>query len=244
MRHVGFQHRAAFGGGWESAGRIAPRFFSSFLARFPFRDHCPTVLAGDAVTPFGLPTVLRFARFRARDISLSVIGLQVRRETAQIAKGWPSFRASLSRARSCGHLRQSTKCAWSLDQSPKAKRRRRATLGRRHTVAVPTSRTPALPRAYSLQPAVARLSVLHAAIYQGPKCALSTVTDSAGYPPDDSQPAGAARRGARPRKMVTARMAKFDRFLLFSAQPECKWKAISETWPKTAEIDQGSEGQV
>ena len=68
-------------------------------------EHCPTVLASrrgdtDNRSPFGLPTVLRFARFRARDISLSVIGLQVRRETAQIAKGWPSFRSSLPRSRS------------------------------------------------------------------------------------------------------------------------------------------------
>ena len=28
------KHRAAFGGGWESAGRQASRFFSSFFARF------------------------------------------------------------------------------------------------------------------------------------------------------------------------------------------------------------------
>ena len=44
-----------------------------------------------AVTPVGLPTFLRFARFRVIGISLSVIGLQVRRETVQSAKGWPSF---------------------------------------------------------------------------------------------------------------------------------------------------------
>ena len=37
-------------------------------------------------------------------------GLQVHRETAQIAKGWPSFRASLTRSRSCTirNSRQST----------------------------------------------------------------------------------------------------------------------------------------
>ena len=39
-------------------------------------------------------------------------------------------------------------------------------------------------------------------------------------------------------------MAKFDRFLLFSASPECKWKVRSEAWPKTAEIDQGAEAKV
>ena len=79
--------------------------------------------------PFGLPTVLRFARFRVMDISLSVIELQVRRETAQIAKGWPFFRASLTRSRSCSYLRQSTRHACSLDLSPQSTMLRRATLG-------------------------------------------------------------------------------------------------------------------
>ena len=41
--------------------------------------------------PFGLPTVLRFARFRAIGIQLALISIQVRRETAQTAKGWPFF---------------------------------------------------------------------------------------------------------------------------------------------------------
>ena len=57
---------------------------------------------------------------------------------------------------------------------------------------------------------------------------LSTVADSA---------------GARLRKMVTGRMANFDRFLLFSASLECKQKVALGQWPKTAEIDQASEGQ-
>ena len=39
--------------------------------------------------PIGLPTFLRFARFRAICILLPTIGLQVCRETAQSAKGWP-----------------------------------------------------------------------------------------------------------------------------------------------------------
>ena len=53
----------------------------------------------------------------------------------------------------------------------------------------------------------------------------------------------ADKAGARPRKTVTGRMAKFDRFLLFSASLERKRWFASEQWPKTAEIDQGSEGQ-
>ena len=77
-------------------------------------------------------------------------------------------------------------------------------------------------------PAVARLSVQLAAKDQGTKCTLSTVADSA---------------GARPRKMVTVRMAKFDRFLLFSAVPGWQLSVNSRQWPKTAEIDQGSAGQ-
>ena len=47
---------------------------------------------------FVLPTVLRFARFCVIDISLALIGLTVRRETAQIAKGWP-FSVPVSRGR-------------------------------------------------------------------------------------------------------------------------------------------------
>ena len=65
------------------------RGFQHLRARFSFCRHCSTVLAGEKVSHFCLPMVLRFARFRIMDISLSMIGLQVRRETAQIAKGWP-----------------------------------------------------------------------------------------------------------------------------------------------------------
>ena len=57
----------------------------------------------DGRTDSGLPTVLRFARFRVIGFSLALNGLQVRRETAQIAKGWPSFRTSPTRSRSCGY---------------------------------------------------------------------------------------------------------------------------------------------
>ena len=44
--------------------------------------------------------------------------------------------------------------------------------------------------------------------------------------------------GARPRKTVTGRMAKIDRFLLFAASLHCKRKTASGQRPKTAEIDQ------
>ena len=53
--------------------------------------NCLTVLLEVVVHSFGRPTFLRFARFRAICISLSVIELLARRETAQSAKGWPSF---------------------------------------------------------------------------------------------------------------------------------------------------------
>ena len=39
-------------------------------------------------------------------------------------------------------------------------------------------------------------------------------------------------------------MAKFDRFLLFSASLECQWKTVFRQWPKTAEIDQGWEAKA
>ena len=77
-------------------------------------------------------------------------------------------------------------------------------------------------------PAVARLSIPLASRNQGTICILLTIADSA---------------GARPRKTVTARMAKFDRFLLFSASPERQLLTVSSRYPKTAEIDQGSAGQ-
>ena len=48
---------------------------------------------------------------------------------------------------------------------------------------------------------------------------------------------------AQPREMVTGRMAKFDRFLLFSASPEKHLFGKSGHRPKTAEIDQALEGQ-
>ena len=105
------------------------RDLKQFTARVQFEEHCPTVVAAEAVTPFGLPTFFRFARFRVMGISVALIVLELGRETAQTEKGWPSFRSSLSRPRSCDYPRQLTKYACSLDQSPKAKRRRRATLG-------------------------------------------------------------------------------------------------------------------
>ena len=82
--------------------------------------------------------------------------------------------------------------------------------------------------ATSHMPAVARLSVPLAARNQGTICILLAIADSA---------------GARLRKTVTARMAKFDRFLLFSASPERQLLTASSRYPKTAEIDQGSAGQ-
>ena len=71
--------------------------------------------------------------------------------------------------------------------------------------------------------AVARLSVPLAARDQGTKCALLMVAD---------------RERARPRKSVTGRMAKFDRFPLFSASLERQLNTVFRPWPKTAEIDQ------
>ena len=53
----------------------------------------------------------------------------------------------------------------------------------------------------------------------------------------------ADRERARTRKMATGRMAKFDRFLQFSASLEKHLFGKSRYRPKTAEIDQASEGQ-
>ena len=88
--------RRGLGGCWEVGFAI----YSRFLARFQFEERQSDRGGGSGVTPFGLPTVLRFAQFRVIGISMPLIGLQVHRETAQIAKGWPSFRTSLTRSRS------------------------------------------------------------------------------------------------------------------------------------------------
>ncbi len=113
----------------DSSAILCPLFILRTLSDVEGAPHILHFSLFTFYSPLGLPPVLRFARFRVMSISLALIGLSVRRETAQTAKGWPSFRASLSRSRSCGYLRQSTKRACSLDQPPKAKRRRRATLG-------------------------------------------------------------------------------------------------------------------
>ena len=68
------------------------------FARFHLRRHSPTVLAEAAVTHFGLPTFLRFARSRVIGIPMAMIVLEIGRETAQTAKGWP-FSVPASRGR-------------------------------------------------------------------------------------------------------------------------------------------------
>ena len=67
--------QSGFAGGWESAGRSASRFFSSILPSVNLRDAVRQLWREVAVTPFGLPTVLRFARFRAIGIPLALISL-------------------------------------------------------------------------------------------------------------------------------------------------------------------------
>ena len=94
-------------------------------------------------TPFGLPSFLRFARFRVIGIPLAMMGLEVHRETAQNAKAWPFFRSILSRSRSCVYLQPSTQYAWSLDLSPQSITLRRATLGKNTGVGTFVSATTA-----------------------------------------------------------------------------------------------------
>ena len=134
---------------------------------------------------------MRFARFRVIDISLALIGLQVCRETAQIAKGWPSFRSSLSRSRSCGYLHQSTKHTWTLNPWCRRNAETRdlglKTRGDRCGAGCRVSHVRGLNARGSVQcenpsykPAVARLVVSLAARDQGTTCALLTVADKAG----------------------------------------------------------------
>ena len=212
--------RRGLGGCWE----VCSRFFSSHSPVFNCREYCPTV-AGSVGTDFGLPTVLRFVRFRVSWISLSLTVLQVRRETAQTAKAWPSFRSSLTRSRSFKYLRQSTRHACSPTRLPQSITLRRATLGQRYVWDVQaltrdlglktrggcdTSHTLAIPGTFSPRSRVCCISL--DVTDQGFMCVMLTVAD---------------KERARPRKMVTGRMAKFDRFLLFSASHRCQWKSAS-----------------
>ena len=185
-------------------------------AHFHFIKHCPTVLEEVGARNFGLPTVLRFARFRVIGISLALTGLQVRRETAQIAKCWPSFRSGLTRSRSFVYLRQPTDRAWPLDH--------------RFQLMTPQTRDLGLKirgvlydaRHTEHMPAVARLNVPLVARDQGAKCALSIGADRRKSATPRIAPASqlAHSRSGDMRKMVTGTVANFDRFLLFSASPE------------------------
>ena len=51
----------------------------------------------------GLPTFLRFARFRVIGIPMAMIVLEISRETAQTAKGWP-FSVPASRGRALSSI--------------------------------------------------------------------------------------------------------------------------------------------
>ena len=187
------------------------------LARFQFLGLCPTVLAGAAVTPFGLPTVLRFARFRVIGISLSVIGHKFAAKRRKPQKvGHLSVPASRGRALSISTTVNKVRMIperFAATETPQTR-----DLGLRARRYRCDARQGAKPCARGLgtrvqcnasntnrTPVVARLSVSLAARDQGTKCVLSMVADSA---------------GARPRKSVKGRMAKFDRFLLFSASLE------------------------
>ena len=167
-------------------------------------------------TPFGLPSFLRFARFRAIGIPLAMMGLEVHRETAQNAKAWPFFRSSLTRSRSCVYLQPSTQYAWSLDLSPQSITLRRATLGKNTGVVTFVSATTA-----ETESAHVRRTLLVAVGFGGDTSLLSCTF------------CASARDS----------MAKFDRFPLFSASLGWRLPVNSRQWPKTAEIDQGSAGQ-
>ena len=142
--------------GREGAGRFASRLEATYS---PLSIVADTVRQWwrDGRTDYGLPTFFRFARFRVMGVSSALIVLELGRETAQTEKGWPSFRSSLSRSRSCRYLRQSTECTCSLDLSPQSTTLRRATLGWKHEVVALSSHTLAPPHAYSLR---SRVSVL------------------------------------------------------------------------------------
>ena len=61
-------------------------------------------------------------------------------------------------------------------------------------------------------------------------CRLAQVT--AEYPPDDSQPAGAARRGARPRKSVTGKWPSLIDFCCFRSHSNANGRPLQDNGRK------------
>ena len=193
---------------------------SSFLAHFQFEGSVRQCCVRWLSTTLAFQRFCGLRGFASWAFQCSSIGHRVLRETAQTAKAWP-FSVPASRGRA-----PAVTCNNQHDaRAPPTSRQKQNAETRDLGLKTCGVRARAL---MCLQPAVARLVIPLAASYQGLKRALSTVADSA---------------GARPRKMVTGRMANFDRFLLFSASLECKQKVALGQWPKTAEIDQASEGQ-
>ena len=126
----GFGRRSVLGGLLRaSSAAICPLSIVASTVRqcWPCRS-VEDVETGCSLT-IGLPTFLRFARFRAIGTLLSLIGFYDCRETAQTAKAWPSFPLPSSAVALFQYLRQSTSRTCSLDLSPQSITLRRATLG-------------------------------------------------------------------------------------------------------------------
>ena len=81
--------QSGFAGGWESAGRLASRFFSTLLPDFYLQGTVRQLWREVAVTPFGLPTLDRFPQFSAMIQKRTSIGIQVMPKTAEIDQPWP-----------------------------------------------------------------------------------------------------------------------------------------------------------
>ena len=116
------QHRAAFGGGWERAGRFASRFEATYSPLSIVTGTVRLCWREVGAHNFGLPTLDRFPQFSAIARKWPLIGLQVTPKTAEIDQTWPFFLLPSSAVALLHYPQPSTKHTWALDRSPHAKR--------------------------------------------------------------------------------------------------------------------------
>ena len=94
-----FKHRG-LRRGEECVWSFASLFFNNFSPAFNLRDTVRQCWRGGH-TPSGHVTLDRFPPFPAMGLKRPYIGIQVTPKTAEIDQTRPSFRASLTRSRSC-----------------------------------------------------------------------------------------------------------------------------------------------
>ena len=162
--------------------------------------HCPTVAAGGGNShPLACRPLIDFRSFRP----LLQSGEHWHPSDAENSRNRSNLAilpVTLSRVALLPYPQPSTKLSWPLDPLQQAITLRRATAGCRRVGAQERGSWARTPRVFNPRSRV--LALLVAARGRGNTRVCLIVVDS---------------ERARPRKMITGRMANFDRFLLFSA---------------------------